>query len=222
MRSGMKRTLGLFLLGLATLLPGVLLLYAIGWLVLGGERLLGRWLALWLPQGAYLPGMGLAALVLLVLLTGLLARSWIGPPVGRWISARIGGIPVLGRLYLSLRAAARRLSDGRPSAFAEVVFVPGPEGGGRLGLVAERRPVRCSASRDGLIPVYFPAAFQPGGVLELLPEDCLEPTDMSVDQAMSLILSGGLVTGSEPQPATRNASISQRSPGAMAPRGNGK
>ncbi|MCC5812087.1 MAG: DUF502 domain-containing protein [Ectothiorhodospiraceae bacterium] len=196
----MKRIIGLFLLGLATLLPGVLLLYAIGWLVLGGERLLGRWLAVWLPEGAYLPGMGLLAVVLLVLLTGLLARSWIGPPAGRWISARIGEIPVLGRLYLSLRAAARRLSGDRPTAFAEVVFVPIPEGGGRLGLVAERQPLRCTAKGPALIPVYFPAAFQPGGVLELLPEERLEPSHMTVDQAMSLILSGGLVTGSDDRP----------------------
>jgi uncharacterized membrane protein len=191
----MKRLTGLFFLGLATLLPGLFLLYLLVALVLWAEHLLGQWLEVWLPGGWYVPGMGLLLGVVLVLLMGALARSWIGPPVGRWLSGRIGRIPLLGRVYLTVRDVARRFSGERPVAFSGVVFVPESDdasAGGRLGLVAERDPVACGLPDRKLVPVYFPAPFQPGGELHFLPAESLVDCDMSVDEAMSLILSGGL------------------------------
>ncbi|MDQ2070505.1 DUF502 domain-containing protein [Natronospira bacteriovora] len=196
----MKRLTKLFFLGLATLLPAVFLLYLMLGLLFWAEHLLGQWLAVWLPAGWYLPGMGLIAGVLLVLLTGVLARSWIGPPVGRCLSRRIGRIPLIGRLYLTVRDVARRFSGERPTGFSAVVFVPesdDPAAGGRLGLVAERQPVACGVAGRALVAVYFPAPFQPGGELLFYPSDRLVDCDMSVDEAMSLILSGGLAAAPE-------------------------
>jgi uncharacterized membrane protein len=188
----MKRLGGIFLLGLATLLPAALLLYGIGGMLSGAERLLGQWLARWLPEDLYLPGMGLLATVLLVLLAGLLAKSWIGPPMGRWLSARLSTIPFFGRVYLTICDVTQRFSKDQPIGFTAVVFVPDANGGGRLGLVADRQPLLCGAEGQALVPVYFPAPFQPGGDMELLPAERLEPTDMGVERALALILSGGL------------------------------
>lgn len=196
----MKRLTGLFVLGLATVLPAGLLLYGVGRLLMASEHLLGQWLARWLPDGAYLPGMGLAATVGLVLLAGLLAQSWIGPPVGSWFRARISGIPVVGRAYLTLRDVTGRFSKKQPIGYKSVVLVSDPQGGSRLGLVAEQEPLDCGQSGQALVPVYFPAPFQPGGSLEFLPQERLAPTDMTVDEAFTLILSGGLARAPKIRP----------------------
>ncbi|WP_406671995.1 DUF502 domain-containing protein [Natronospira sp.] len=195
----MQRVGALFLLGLATLLPAMLIGYLLFRFLAGAERMLGQVLATLLPANWYLPGMGLLAGLLLILMAGLLARSWIGPPVGRWLSHRVGRLPILGRLYLALRAVIRRFSGEHPVAFTSVVLVlDGAGGRGRIGLVAERQPMQLSPEGPARVPVYFPAPFQPGGDLEFVPADHLQEVEMSVDQALTLVLSAGLARESGP------------------------
>lgn len=188
----MKRLAGLFLLGLATVLPLALVLYLVAGLLGGSEVVLGRFLVLLLPDGWYFPGLGLLAGILLLILVGLMAKSWLGPPVGRWFTRRIAGIPVVGRIFLILRDIAGRVASGRLTGFESVVFVDEGDGRGRLGLVAEHRPLRISEARAKLVPVYFPGTFEPGGEMLLIPEDRIEATDLSLEDGFRLILSGGL------------------------------
>lgn len=193
----MRRLFGIFLLGLAAVLPAGLVVYVIARALIGAERMASQWLGPLLPEGVYVPGTGLAAAIGVIFLAGLFARSWLGPPVGRWISARVGRIPVLGPIYLSLRDVARRFSQDRPRGFQCVVFAANRGGGGRLGLVADLEPLATPLAGQRLIPVYFPAPFSPGGDLELIPKADLEVVDMSVDDAISLVLSGGLARVAE-------------------------
>lgn len=193
----MKRLFGTFFLGLAALLPAGFLVYLTSRLFVGAERLARTWLVSALPEGRYIPGTGLLAALAVVLLVGLVARSWVGPPIGRWISARVGRIPAVGPVYLAIRDVARRFTEERPTGFSEAVFVPDGRGGGRLGLIADRAPLQADLGGRELVPVYFPTAFQPGGDVELHPPASLEPAGISLDAAMSTLLSGGLARDRE-------------------------
>ena len=62
----------LFLKGLAVVIPLALTLAILWWLATGAERLLGDLLLRFLPEGWYVPGMGLAAGLVLTVLIGLL------------------------------------------------------------------------------------------------------------------------------------------------------
>lgn len=189
----MKRLVGLFLLGLATILPVALLAWLLAGVLAGSERLLGGWLEACLPASWYVPGMGLVAGIVLLVLVGLLAKSWIGPPIGRRVTRWISGIPVLGRLFLTLRDIGARIAGGRLTGFDRVVFITDEDDrSGRLGLLADERPIRLNAKRRDLVPVYFPGTFQQGGELHLIPADRIESTDLSLEDGFRLILSGGL------------------------------
>ena len=50
-----------------------------------------------------------------------------------------------------------------------------------------------------LVAVYFPMSYQIGGYTLYLPKDELQETDLSVEEAMRLVLIGG-----REQPAARN------------------
>jgi uncharacterized membrane protein len=191
----MKRLLGTFVLGLAALLPVVVLVYAAGRLLLGIEQLARNGLLIWLPDSLRFPGLGLAVAVAAIITAGLVARSWVGPPIGRFISARVGRIPLIGSIYLSLRDVTRRFSRSQPIGFTAVVYVPSGHGGGRLGLIADLEPLATPVGGEALVPVYIPASFQPGGHLELVPATRLEITEISIEDALSLTLSGGLARG---------------------------
>jgi uncharacterized membrane protein len=83
-----------FFHGLLTVLPIALTLYVLWWLGSMSEAVLGPLLRLGLPNESYLPGMGLAAGVVLIFLVGLLVNA-------RGISQLIGsGERLLNRLPL--------------------------------------------------------------------------------------------------------------------------
>ncbi len=189
----MRRLTGLFLLGLAALVPVGLLIYLLSRVLSASERIFAPLLVHWLPEHVYLPGMGVLLTVLLVLFTGVLARSWVGPRIGGWFTGQIIRVPLLGQGYLTLRRLASRLHDrSETSGFQRVVFIADPSGKGRLGLVADERPLRICADESNLVPVYFPAPFQPGGDLVLVPADQIRATELTVDIALGLILTAGL------------------------------
>jgi len=188
----MRRLARIFGLGLLTLLPAALILHVLVSFLRVVEGFLGALLAQWLPEGFYFPGMGLAGGLLIILLAGVLASSWLGPWASRALGRRLHRLPLLGRVYAVLSRFAARLSGEHPAGFQEVVFVPSSEGGGRIGLIVSREAIRYSVSGRPLVPVYFPKAFQAGGDLELVPRDQLEHGGMTVDEALGLVLTGGL------------------------------
>ncbi|MCP1727986.1 putative membrane protein [Natronospira proteinivora] len=192
MRSLLKSLGRHFLLGLITLLPLGLILYVLALFLRAAESIMGGLLADWLPPGWYWPGMGLLSGLLLILLAGVLAASWVGPLMGRWVGRRVSRLPLLGRVYTTLHRFFSRLGSDTPAGFREVVFVPLQEGGGRIGLIVDRQPLRYGADGRALVPVYFPKPFQPGGDFELVPADRLEHCKLSVDEALGLVLTGGL------------------------------
>ena len=76
----MKKIMRKLLAGLATILPLVITVYLLYWLTTSAESLLGSLIKLVLPKGWYLPGMGIAAGLLLIFLIGLLMQAWMALP----------------------------------------------------------------------------------------------------------------------------------------------
>ena len=64
----------LFLKGLVVVIPVALTLAILWWLMQGAEQLLGGILFRFLPQGWYVPGMGVVAAVATTVLIGLLSH----------------------------------------------------------------------------------------------------------------------------------------------------
>ena len=72
----------LFLKGLAVVIPVTLTLAILWWFARTAERFLGQILVQLLPQGWYLPGMGLVSALAITVLVGLLAVNLVKPGVG--------------------------------------------------------------------------------------------------------------------------------------------
>ena len=85
----------LFLKGLAVVIPLALTVAILWWLSAGAEKLLGGLLVRFLPQGWYVPGMGLVA--------GLVKFVWVATvlvwPVLKWVLAIITFFQFVRMLY---------------------------------------------------------------------------------------------------------------------------
>ncbi|KRG69226.1 DUF502 domain-containing protein [Pseudoxanthomonas dokdonensis] len=143
----------------------------------------------------------MVATVGVILLVGFLARRVIGQRILGWFELLILRVPLASTIYTS----ARKLLDilqTKPGSTQRVVLVDFPHREMKsVGLVT--RVMREEGSGRELAAVYVPTTPNPtSGYLEIVPVELLTPTDWSVDQAMSFIISGGAVAP-ESMPFTR-------------------
>ena len=146
----------------------------------------------WLDQSWVQTALALLATVAVILLSGVMARRVVGQRLLRWFEALVGRIPLASTIY----GSARKLLDilqTQPDGTQRVVLIDFPHREMKsVGFVT--RILREHGTGRELAAVYVPTTPNPtSGYLEIVPVEKLTPTDWSVDQAMSFIISGGAV-----------------------------
>ncbi|MDX5514612.1 DUF502 domain-containing protein [Stenotrophomonas sp. RG-453] len=143
----------------------------------------------------------LAATLLVILSVGILSRRVIGQRLLRWFGAVIKRIPLASIIYDSAKKLLDMLQT-EPGSTQRVVLIDFPHRDMKsVGLVT--RVMKEEGSGRELAAVYVPTTPNPtSGYLEIVPVELLTPTDWTVDQAMSFIISGGAVAP-ETMPFTR-------------------
>lgn len=201
-----RRLRGLFIAGLLTLLPIWLTWVVVKFLFVVLSDLsrplidpLLQNLALaapgalgWLSQAWVKTAIGLVATLGVILLAGWLTRRMLGQRLLRWFESMIGRIPLANTVY----GSARKLLDilqTKPDGTQRVVLIDFPHTEMKtLGFVT--RVMREQGTGRELAAVYVPTTPNPtSGYLEIVPVEKMTPTDWTVDQAMSFIISGGAV-----------------------------
>jgi uncharacterized membrane protein len=135
----------------------------------------------------------LLATLAVIVLSGVMARRVIGQQVLRWFEALVGRIPLASTIY----GSARKLLDilqTQPDGMQRVVLIDFPHTEMKsVGFVT--RILHEQGTGRELAAVYVPTTPNPtSGYLEIVPVERLTPTDWSVDQAMSFIISGGAMS----------------------------
>jgi uncharacterized membrane protein len=189
-------TLGkLFLQGLAVTIPVALTLAITWWLAAGAEHLLGGMLMVILPQGWYIPGMGLVAGIALTLLVGVLSHVIIFQRLFDWGEALLNRLPLVKTIYTALKDFIAYLRPGTQGQFSRVVLVRlGGSEQQLLGFVTREQLADLSlpTGLDEPIAVYLPMSYMIGGYTLFLPRSSVTPVDMPFEQAMRLTLTGGV------------------------------
>ena len=124
-------------------------------------------------------------------IVGLIALSRIGRKVLGYISAVINYVPVARTLYGVTQQATA--SVGSRANFSRVVFIEWPRDGMMaMGFVTGR--ARAPDREEDLVSVYVPTVPNPtSGNMAFVLEDDVVETDVTVEDAMKLIFSGGIV-----------------------------
>lgn len=105
----------------------------------------------------------------------------------------IGRVPVIGPVYNTTRHGIDFLSETQSHHYRGVVLLEFPrEGVLSIGLVtAELGKINGS---DEFLSVYVPTTPVPSsGYLVIVPENQVTPTDIAVEEAMRMIISGGIL-----------------------------
>jgi len=176
-----------------TILPIGLTVYLVYWLGTTTEGLLATPFRLFLPPGYYRPGIGLVAGFVLLFVVGLLVNAYVVRRVLGVGESLILRIPVVKTVYASIRDMTKLVNtDGGKRELERVVMVRfGP--GRMIGFVTQEHATLPGFGKDReLVAVYLPMSYQIGGHTLYLPRSRIEATDLSVEAAMRIVLTGGL------------------------------
>jgi uncharacterized membrane protein len=181
--------------GLVAILPIGLTVYVVYWLGVTTESLLSGTLKFWLPPDVYRPGMGLVAGFLLLFLVGLLVNAYVVRRVLGLGESLLLRVPVVKTVYASIRDLTALVNtQGRKRELERVVMVKfGP--GRVIGFVTQENamlPGLAGTASGDLVAVYLPMSYQIGGYTLYLPRDQIEATDLTVEAAMRIVITGGL------------------------------
>jgi uncharacterized membrane protein len=147
----------------------------------------------WLDDPWVQTAFALLATLAVILLSGLMARRVVGQRLLRWFELLVARIPLASTIY----GSARKLLDilqTQPDGTQRVVLIDFPHDKMKsVGFVT--RVIREQGTGRELAAVYVPTTPNPtSGYLEIVPVENITPTDWTVDQAMSFIISGGAVS----------------------------
>lgn len=146
-----------------------------------------------------IPVMSLFLTVLLIYLIGLFAGNLGGRRVGRVFESVILRIPVVNWIYGSARQLLDAFGGGGRRTFSKVVMLEYPRTGlwtvGFLTTEVEHRlPLPDSSATAISVPVFLPTTPNPtSGWMVLVPTRDLRVLDMTVEEGLKLVVSGGIV-----------------------------
>lgn len=146
--------------------------------------------------------LALIGTIAVILLVGAFAGRMVGQRILLAFDRFIQRVPLANSVY----SGARKLLDilqTSPDGTQRVVLIEFPAKGMRtVGFVT--RVLKEEGTGREMAAVYVPTTPNPtGGYLEIVPIEDLIPTDWTVDQAMSFIISGGAVAPSSHLPRSK-------------------
>ncbi len=206
----MKKLGQLLMKGLAALLPVGLTLYIVIWLGSATEALMRSMVTLILPERHYWPGLGLIVGFSVLVMVGLLVNAYLV----RWFldswERFLERIPLVKTVYGAIRDLVKFLpAGGKRRDLQRVVLATFGEVR-LIGFVTREEVPEITAALAGiqrdtapaddtLVAVYFPMSYQIGGYTLYLPRDKLTTLDIAVEEAMRMVLTGGVSGVTPPQ-----------------------
>jgi uncharacterized membrane protein len=145
--------------------------------------------------GFPLPGLGAVFALIVLLLTGLLVTNLIGRRLVIWGEELLNRIPVVRTVYGGVKSFAESVFS-QSNAFRKVVMIEYPRAGAwSIGfLTAEDVPEVSEKLHEPHVAVYISSALNAtAGYLVIVPRREVVELDMSVDAAMKMIITCGVV-----------------------------
>lgn len=146
--------------------------------------------------GRTVPGVGLGITILLVYIVGVITSNVIGRRIVRFGESLLARVPVFRYLYSGIKQFLESFAAPGKAGFTQVVLVEFPRKGMKaMGFITGELT---DESGRKMFSVFIPTTPNPTtGFLEIVGQDELVRTDISVEEAMKFIVSAGATSTAE-------------------------
>jgi uncharacterized membrane protein len=146
--------------------------------------------------GHAIPGVGFGVTVVLIFIVGVIAGNVLGRRFLRYGESWVNRIPLARYLYNGIRQIIQAFAAPDKTGFMQVVLIEFPRKGTRtLGFITNETP---DESGKKLLNIFIPTSPNPtSGFLQIIEEDQVIRTNLTVDEALRMVVSGGRVSPQE-------------------------
>lgn len=202
-----KSVRGYLAAGLLFLVPVVLTIYVVIRLFLWLDGILNEQVSLLIyrfletePASTPIPGVGLLALFLIILFTGMAVRNFLGRQFVKLSDVILSRIPLVKHIYSTLQQIGHAFLSDKSETFKRAVLFEYPRPGiysiafitqDTRGLIQRRL---FDKNKEDCYSVFLPTTPNPtSGFLLFVPKTDVIELNISVEEALKLIISGGSI-----------------------------
>jgi uncharacterized membrane protein len=189
-----------FVTGLLIWVPLVITLWVLDVIVGTMDQSLQLIPAQYRPEamlGMRIPGLGAILTVVVIFLTGLLTRNFVGQALVKFWEGFLERIPIVRSIYSSVKQVSDTVLKPGGQAFRKAMLVEYPRRGCwtiafQTGAPADE--IRAAVA-DDMVSVYVPTTPNPtSGFFLMVPRSDVIELRMSVDEALKYVVSMGVVS----------------------------
>ena len=150
-----------------------------------------------------IPGLGLIIVVVVLTLIGAFTAGFVGRLFQRTSERILARVPVVRGIYSATKQIFETVLARQSTAFREAVLVEYPRRGiWAVAFITGRTKGEVqNLTEEEVINIFLPTTPNPtSGFLLFVPKKELTPLNMSVEQAIKMVISGGIVTPPDPRP----------------------
>ncbi|MFQ6136593.1 MAG: DUF502 domain-containing protein [Candidatus Hydrothermarchaeales archaeon] len=193
-KSMIRRIRNFFITGLAIFVPLVATIYVVWAVFRFLDGILSPFLKVVIGGEKYIAGMSLIVTLLLITGIGAFATIAIGKRMVDLFEKSLSKIPLIRGIYTTFKHASTAFFTQRPAGSRGVVLVEYPRKGiYSIGLTTAVSVDEIQEkTKERVINVFIPTSPNPtSGMLILVPESSVIPLDMTAEEGLKLIISGG-------------------------------
>lgn len=182
-------------------LTGVVIVVPIGMTVIL-LRMMFTWLDSWFAPLVFrlfdkrIPGLGIITTILLIFAVGLLVTNIVGKACVSFGEQMVAKIPLIRNVYSGAKQLMETLTTQQRQIFTQVVLLEYPQKGNyTLGFVTSDAPQEIQEKfSEPLLSVFVTKVPNPiMGFLLLVPKKDAIPMSISVEDGLTMIVSGGII-----------------------------
>ncbi|MFH1761666.1 MAG: DUF502 domain-containing protein [bacterium] len=191
-----------FVAGLLILTPLVVTWLIIQKLFFIVDQVLREHLKAWLNQAGlpYISGYGFIAVIIIILLTGIIGKNYFGKRLFNLAEKLLKKIPIINKIYIGIQQISNAFMAQNKKLFSHAVLFEYPKKGSYVIGFVTRDITGEIRDRIGeeTYSIFVPTTPNPtSGFLLFVPKKEVISLNISVEDAVKLIMSGGMVTPEE-------------------------
>lgn len=174
----------------------------LGWEFLGfiDSRIVPLIPANWNPEHYLpfsIPGLGVVILLLWLILVGMTAAGFLGRLMVRTFDRMLGTLPVARSIYGATKQIIETIIAQQSNAFRDTVLIEYPRRGTwAIGFITGQTEGHVQGvTQTEVANIFLPTTPNPtSGFLLFIPREEIIPLDMSVEEGLKMVISGGIIT----------------------------
>ncbi len=192
-----------FITGLIVILPVVITFWIIRIVFLFFDGILGKYIRILFEKRhyeAYIPGTGLLLSILIVFLIGFVVHKILGKKFVSWVERWFSNLPGVKHIYSPTKQVVDFLFVKHRASLKKVVLVEYPRKGiYSIGFLScDHAPTSSKVVGEDIVGILVPSTPNPlTAYFMFVPRSTLIFPEMSVEEALNFIISGGIASNSK-------------------------